>query len=103
MNVKIVARPSRAHITTGIAKLSTNAAARPKMRTSHENTATNIAKLMLDGFPANAEAMTLPIKPVMMIVKTSWATRSAICRPLPIVAVVYRIWRWGRGGVKAVG
>jgi len=69
MKVKSIASPSRTKRTIGMARLSMNAAAVPKIRTSHEKTATKIAKLMLDGLPAKASAITLPTKAVMRRVK----------------------------------
>ena len=52
-----------------------------------ENAATNIAKLILDGLPANAEAMTLPIKARIRRVQRNWEPRRMVCMKDTILAI----------------
>jgi len=43
---------------------------------------------MLDGFPANAEAITLPTRAVMRRVQKNWETRSPTCAKETMLTVV---------------
>jgi len=75
IKLRRVAIPSSAKLAIGMANLSRTAVTKPYRTAIHEKTATKIAKLTLDGFPANASAITFPTRAVITSTRNN-------CRPL---------------------